>query len=112
MNLLKLLPPILSFLILAAHFSRSNLMELSIFCIVVLLILFIRKLWVARLFQVLLVLGSLEWIRTLYYYAIERQAYGEPWMRLAIILGAVALFTGLSALVFRFGSLKIRYKST
>ncbi len=109
MNLVKLLPTILSFLILAAHFSRSNLSVFMIMCIAIPFLLFIRSVWVVRFIQVILVLGSLEWIRALYNYAIERQAYGESWTRLAIILGVVALFTGLSALVFRFGSLRKRY---
>ena len=55
------------------------------------------------LFQALLVLGALEWLRALYGLAAMRMAFGEPWTRLAFILGAVALFTGLSGLVFGLG---------
>ncbi len=109
MNIVRVLPVILSFILLAAHFSRSGLSELMLMCIVMPFLLFIQKIWVVRFLQILLLLGSLEWIRTLYNYAVERQAIGESWIRLAIILGVVALFTGLSALVFRFGSLKKRY---
>ena len=39
-----------------------------------------------------------------------RVAFGEPWTRLAMILGAVALFTALSALVFRSKSLRDFYE--
>jgi len=109
MNLLKLLPPILSLIILAAHFSRSDLSELMLMCIVMPFLLFIKNAWVVRLIQIILVLGAIEWIRALYNYTSERIAYGESWTRLAIIIGIVALFTALSALVFRFGSLKSRY---
>jgi hypothetical protein len=49
----------------------------------------------------LLALGALEWLRSLYFFAAMRIAFGEPWTRLAVILGLVALFTGLSGLVFR-----------
>jgi hypothetical protein len=38
-----------------------------------------------------------------------RQAEGLPWLRLAAILGLVALCTLLSALVFRTQGLKARY---
>ena len=96
MNLLKLLPVILSFLILGAHFSRADAAILMFICIAFPLLLFVKKPWVARLLQIVLVLGALEWMRATYIYAAERQAFGESWIRLAIILGIVALFTGLS----------------
>jgi uncharacterized membrane protein YuzA (DUF378 family) len=65
--------------------------------------------WIPRLFQVLLVLGALEWLRALYGFAAMRIAFGEPWTRLAMILGGVALFTALSGLVFRNQKLRGRY---
>jgi hypothetical protein len=66
--------------------------------------------WIARMIQILLILSSIEWIRTIIVSIEERQAYGEQWTRLAIILGSVAVFTAGSSLVFLFRSLKIRYK--
>jgi hypothetical protein len=71
-----------------------------------------RKSWVARLVQAVLVIGGVEWIRTLLVLVKMRQAAGDPWERLALILGGVALFTVCSALVFRFKSLRERYKLT
>ena len=76
-----------------------------------LLLLFLRQSWVPRVFQVLLVLGALEWLHTLYAFARIRIALEQPWTRLAVILGAVALFTGLSALVFRSRALKFLYRT-
>jgi hypothetical protein len=70
------------------------------------LLLFLRKTWVPPLFQALLVLGALEWLRTLYAFAAMRIAFEQPWGRLALILGAVALFTALSGWVFRSRGLK------
>ena len=35
---------------------------------------------------------------------------GQPWTRMVIILGAVTLFTALSALVFRNKLVRQRYK--
>lgn len=101
MNLLRLLPVILSLLLLAAHFYRADSLLLAVVFVALPLLLFLRQAWVPRLFQALLVLGALEWLRALYGFAAMRIAFGEPWLRLAIILVAVALFTGLSGLVFR-----------
>ena len=73
------------------------------------LLLLFRRSWIPRLFQVVLLLGALEWLRTLYGLAAMRIAFGEPWTRLAVILAAVALFTGLSGLVFYNRRLRARY---
>lgn len=110
MNIVRLLPIIVSFLILSAHFSRAGSPVLSILCLLIPLLLFIKRTWVARLIQIVLIIGSIEWIRSLFYYINQRQSIGEPYVRLVIILGIVALFTGLSALVFNNHSLKKRYK--
>ena len=109
MNALKLLPVILSILLLAAHFYRAGIPALSGLCIGVLFLLFFRKRWVPRLFQWLLILASLEWLRALYFFAAMRIAWDQPWTRLAIILGAVALFTAVSGLVFRNTRLRSYY---
>jgi len=109
MNFVRLIPVILSFLLLSAHFYRAGLFPLVILALVFMFFLFIRGKWVARLSQVFLVIGALEWVRTLLGLVEMRQAMSMPWIRLAVILGLVALFTGLSALVFQSRSLKERY---
>lgn len=110
MNLLRLLPVIFSALIMSAHFSRAYQNELAIVCLLLPFLLFIRKQWIARVFQILLVIGGFVWIKTAWTMAQIRQAHGDSWIRLVIILGIVALFTGLSALVFQTSSLKKRYQ--
>lgn len=112
MNLLRLLPVILSFLLLGAHFYRAGLVAVAGLCIVCLFLLFLHKNWVPRLFQVLLVLGALEWLRSMYFFIAMRIAWGEPWTRLAVILGTVALLTALSGLVFRNSKLKAYYSGS
>jgi hypothetical protein len=109
MNVLRLLPVILSFLLLAAHFYRADLVPLSALCVALPFLLFLRQPWIPGLFQVLLTLGALEWLRALYGFAAMRIAFGEPWTRLAFILGAVAVFTGLSGLMFRNRALRTRF---
>jgi prepilin signal peptidase PulO-like enzyme (type II secretory pathway) len=109
MNFAKLIPVIISLLLLGAHFYRGKLLPLAILVLIFLFFLFIKERWVARLSQVILVIGALEWVRTLLKLVEIRQNMGMPWTRLALILGGVALFTGLSALVFQSRSLKERY---
>lgn len=109
MNLLRLLPVILSFGLLAAHFSRANLFPLVILCLLIPLLLLIRKAWVARSFQILLLLGAAEWIRAMFGYIEVRKAMGEDWGRLAVILVTVAVLTACTGLVFRGKSLRKRY---
>jgi hypothetical protein len=109
MNALRLLPVILSFLLLAAHFYRAGQLLPAGACLAAPMLLFLRWPWVPRLFQALLVLGALEWLRSLYAFAALRIAFEQPWARLALILGAVALFTGLSGLVFRSQHLRRLY---
>jgi len=110
MNILRLLPVIFSFALLAAHFSRADMIPLVIVSIAVLSLLFVKRAWAARTLQLLLLLGGFEWIRAMLGYIEIRKSIEDDWSRLAIILIIVALFTALSGLVFQGKSLKKRYK--
>jgi hypothetical protein len=109
MNFIRLLPVIFSFGLLAAHFSRTGLFPLVILCLAMPLLLFIRKPQLARTMQIVLLLGALEWIRSMIGYIEIRNSIGEDWGRLAIILITVALLTACSGLVFRGKHLRKRY---
>jgi hypothetical protein len=109
MNAVRLLPVMLSFLLLAAHFYRAGQLLPAGLCLAAPALLFLRRAWVPRLFQALLVLGALEWLRALYVFASMRIAFEQPWTRLAMILATVALFTALSGLVFRSRHLRRLY---
>ncbi len=99
--LLRPLPVVLSALVLAAHFYRARQMPLVAVALALPLLLLVRERWSARAVQAGLVLGALEWVRTLTYFAGQRMDMGRPWGRLAVILGAVAALTALSALTVR-----------
>lgn len=109
MNLFKLLPVIISMLILGAHFYRAGHLLLTGVAVLSLGLLCIRRPFVAWLMQGLLVAGAAEWLSTAARLVMFRQAQGLPWFRLAMILGLVALCTLLSALIFRTSGLKARY---
>lgn len=98
---LRLVPVFLSFLLLAAHFSRAGSPILVVLALGAPLLLLVRTPWAARVVQAALVLGALEWVRTTLAIAGRRMEAGEPWLRMAIILGAVTLFTLYSARLLR-----------
>ncbi len=112
MNFLRLLPVMLSCLVLGAHFMRAGLLPLAVICVLVPFVLLVRSRWAALAVQLFLVLGALEWVRTLIALYAARQAAGLSGGRMAVIIGGVAAFTLLSALVFRARSLRSRYRTT
>ncbi len=112
MNLLRLLPVLISFLLIAAHFFRAGQTVIVILLLALLLLLLVRNAWVPRVIQLVLVLSAFEWLRVLFAIASVRMHMGEPWLRMAFILGAVALFTALSGLVFRTAALRARYSDS
>jgi len=109
MSILLLLAPALSFVVLAAHFYRAGTWWLALTSAVLLSLLALPRAWVARLVQACLLAGSGEWLWTTFTLVQQRLALGQPWVRLAVILAAVALATAASALVFRAARLRVRY---
>jgi hypothetical protein len=55
---------------------------------------------VAPVVRIFLFTGSIEWMRTTIVLIMQREAVGAPWMRMAVILFLVALFTPGSSLIF------------
>lgn len=106
-----MLPFIFSALLLAAHFLRASEYGLVALCLAFPFLLFIRRLWVVRVIQVFLLVGSAVWVATAVNLVKMRQELGQPWVRSAVILGCVALFTAASALVFRSRRLRQIYKA-
>ena len=110
MGLASLLVPATAFLLLAAHFLRAaNVIALAI-CLLLIVLLFVKRPFAARFAQVALVLGAAEWVRSAAMLVQERLAAGTPYLRLASILAAVALFTLLAALVFEGRRMTVRYR--
>lgn len=97
MKALLFAAPILSLLVLAAHFLREGALVPVAACIALMLLLAWRRAWVPRVVQAALALGTIEWLRTAVVLVQERTAEGRPWMRLAAILAVVAIITGASA---------------
>ncbi|MGB2817660.1 MAG: hypothetical protein WBA53_08160 [Burkholderiaceae bacterium] len=102
--------PSLAAILLAAHFYRSDQFVLAALSVFALGLLAIPRAWAARALQLVLVAGALEWLRTLAMFASARMALGQPYLRLTLILLAVAAFTAASAIVFRQSALRRRYR--
>lgn len=108
-NIIKILPIVLCSLLMAAHLGRANMFILQYISLLIPFILIWKNKISARVVQVLLIIYGFEWIRTIVYYARIRTANGEDWLRLAIILGVVALLNFATTLVFRSKSMKERF---
>ncbi len=111
MSVLLALPVVLSCLLMGAHLLRWGQLPLVVLCALLPLLLLVRSHWVPRLFTVILLLGSLEWLRTTWELVHMRMAMGQPWLRMVFILGSVALVTAASALVFRTRRYRMRYSA-
>ena len=103
------IPIVLSLIVLGAHFMRYGNSIGIAGSAVALALLFVRQPWVARLMQVVLVLGALEWVRTIVELVQVRAAMGEPYTRMIVILGIVVVVTAGSALLFQSKALKRIY---
>jgi hypothetical protein len=97
----RVLLPALALLLLAAHFFRAGLTPLAALCATAVGLLFVRATWATRTLQAVLALGTFEWIRTAWVFATARAAAGQPYGRLLVILGLVAVVTVVAALALR-----------
>lgn len=104
-----LIPPLLSFLVLGAHFLRGDHTTLMLAACAAPMLLLLRRTWATRLVQVLLILGALEWVRTTLQIQAVRVDQGRDWHRMALILYSVAGFTFASSLVFFVPPLRRHY---
>jgi hypothetical protein len=104
-----LLPVVLATWLLGAHFFRAGATVLAVCCALAPALLLVKRSWVARGAEAFLALAALEWFRAMAFFVAERRHQGLPFTRLALILGAVAVLTLASALVFRGAALRKRY---
>ena len=107
---LQLFPVVLSLIVLGAHFLRAGNLVMVAVVLVIMGLLCVRRRWTVYTVQAALLLGAVEWALTLVAQVAARMEAGQPVLRLALILGGVALVTALSALVFRTARLKRWYE--
>ena len=106
----RLIAPALACALLGASFFRAGNEIMVLACVGLLALLAVPRRWAALAVQGALVLGALRWIFLAWMIGAARAAAGAPYLRMALILGAVALFTLLAALVFRSARLRAFYR--
>ena len=94
-----LTPAVLATLVLAAHFLRRGQMLPFVVCVAMSGLAFVRQGWARRVWQGFLGIAVLVWLGTLAAIVRQRLHDGEAWRRPVVILGAVAAFTLVSALL-------------
>jgi hypothetical protein len=112
MVFLQLLPIVLSYLLMAAHLFRGHHYVLMALAALMPLLLIIPRPWVARVLQLGLAISSAEWLRTIAMLAQQRMALGQPYLRMGLILGVVAVITIASAFAFYWDATRRRYDLT
>lgn len=108
--MLRTLPAFLACFTLTAHFLRAGQLLMAAMTLVLPWLLLTRRTWALRANQTVLGVGTLVWVVTLVGRAQARMAEGKPWLRLAAILIACAVFTAWSAWFVGSGPAKDRYK--
>ena len=91
--------PVLSLLLLGAHFYRAGIYPLAVAAIALTGLALVARPWAARVLGLVLLCGTAEWLRTAWTFAALRASLGQPYGRLLLILGAVAMVTLASAYV-------------
>jgi hypothetical protein len=109
--LLRLLPAILSLVVLGAHFLRLGNLVVVALLIACIGLLWVRRPWAAYSVQTILAMGIVVWILTGYGIALIRIQNGEPWIRMAVILGAVAIMALYAILGFRHQRIKAWFRT-
>jgi len=101
MTFLFLVPAALSALLLGAHFLRYQQYGLLIFSLILIPLLFVRRPWSGRVVQIALAVGAAVWLHTTLAILQMRQEHGEPFLRMVLILGGVAVVAVCSALLIQ-----------
>jgi len=96
---------------MAAYFSRADQPGLVLANLLFPAILLIRRRWVLTAARIMTLVGGVVWLWTEWAILQVRLEQGAPWVRMTIILTAVALFTAVSGLAFRSPRVRERYSA-
>lgn len=105
-----LIVPGLALLLLAAHFFRAGLLPFAGLSAALIVLPFVRAPWAAGILQVALAVGTLEWLRTAWVFAAARAAADQPYARLLVIIGTVAVITAVAAWIVGHRALRAHFR--
>ena len=101
-NILRIVMTIIALLLAGAHFGRAGDTILKYLFVALPLLLLVRKKWSDMILAVSISITVPVWIHTTLGIIAVRKAAEIPWLRMAIILGGVAIFSLITAfLTFR-----------
>ena len=103
------IPAVFALLLMGAHFFRAGSLVLAAACALLPLLFLVRRRIALRIMQCALAAGVLIWIHTAAELTLIRIQLGAPWLRMLLILTAVALLTGLCVLLLNTSKMKQRF---
>ncbi len=95
--------------LIAAHFLRVGAFVATALCLATPALFLVRQRWSLLLLQGLAYGAAAVWVETAWQIAEMRRAFGEPWLRAALILAAVAAVSVLAGFLLRSAALQARY---
>jgi hypothetical protein len=100
---------IIAALLLGAHFYRAGSYLVVALCLTTPLLFLLRKRWGLILLQLAAYGAAAVWLWAAFAFVAMRQQGGRPWATASVILGAVALFTLVAALLLNSRCMQERY---
>jgi len=100
---------IITYLLLSAHFLRDGDTLLSIACLIIPFLLFIKKKWSLIVVQLFTYLGVIVWIMTLINLINERVQSNDQWIRMILILLLIIALTTYVSIFLNSKIIKDKY---
>ena len=97
-------------LLIAAHFLRMGNIIAVALCLAAPLLFLVRQRWSLLLLQWLTYVAAVVWLATAWQIVAPRWSSGEPWLRAAAILVAVAAINVLAGGLLRSRTMQARYR--
>jgi hypothetical protein len=98
-------------LLIAAHFLRFGNMVGVALCLATPLLFLVRRRWSLLLLQGLAYVAAVIWLATAWQVVAMRLSFGQPWLRAAAILVAVAAVNVLAGSLLLSRSVQLRYRA-
>ncbi len=108
--LLRLIPMMIAFLLMAAHFLRSGSFVLVGVSVLLPFLLLAKKRWALFLVQGATYLGAVIWVWTTVILVQQRIMVGEQWVRMCLILSGVAAFSLYAGYLLNADTIESRYR--
>jgi hypothetical protein len=101
---------ILAAVLLGAHFWRAGNFVLALICVLTPLLFLVKQGWSWLAVQLFAYASVVIWFITTITIVQERIHWGQPWLRVIVILGGVALFSAWAGLLLNSPRVKARYR--